>query len=137
MAFRLIEHTADMGLEARGGSLEELFGEAARGLRELMFGPATCGEQQIIHLRVTGQDLGELLVNWLNEILYIFEVRGFYPASFLVETLNDQSVCGLARGELFDAERHPVERVVKAVTYHQLQLEQLQGEWRARVYVDL
>lgn len=137
MAYRLIEHTADMGLEARGGSLEELFAEAARGLRELMFGRAASGQGQSIHLRVSGQDQGELLVNWLNEILYIFEVRGFYPVSFLVETITDHSVCGLARGEAFDLDRHPVQRVVKAVTYHQLQLEQIQGEWRARVYVDL
>jgi SHS2 domain-containing protein len=137
MTYRLLEHTADMGLEAQGGSLEQLFSEAAQALREVLFGQAGGRIEQTIHLRVTGQDVGELLVNWLNEILYIFEVRGFYPVSFLVETITDHSVCGLARGEPFDLERHPVERVVKAVTYHQLLVEQVEGQWRARVYVDL
>lgn len=137
MAYRLLEHTADMGLEARGGSLEELFGEAARGLRELMFGHYPGGQGQVIQLRISGQDREELLVNWLNDILYLFEVRGIYPVSFEVQAVSDTSTTVLVRGEPFDAERHPVERVVKAVTYHQLQLEQIQGEWRARVYVDL
>lgn len=137
MAYRLIEHTADMGLEVRGGSLEELFGEAARGFRELMFGHATGDSLLSTHLQVSGQEVGELLVNWLNDILYLFEVRGIYPVSFEVQAVNDTSARGLVRGEPFDAGRHPVERVVKAVTYHQLEVKRTAAEWRARVYVDL
>lgn len=137
MAYRLLEHTADMGLEAVGGSREELFSEAAQALREIMFGSAAGHEEQTIQLRVTGQDLGELLVNWLNEILYLFEVRGIYPVSFTVEGIDAHSACGLIHGEPFHPGRHPVERVVKAATYHQLVVEQREGEWRARVYLDL
>ncbi len=137
MTYRLLEHTADMGLEAQGGSLAELFSEAAQALREMLFGPATGREEQTIHLRVTGQDQGELLVNWLNEILYLFEVRGIYPVSFSIERIDAHSVCGLVHGERFHPERHPVERVVKAATYHQLLVEKDGDEWRARVYLDL
>lgn len=137
MTYRLLEHTADMGLEAQGSSLEELFSEAAQALREVLFGDVSGQKDQAIHLRVTGQDPGELLVNWLNEILYLFEVRGIYPVSFTIERIDAHSVCGLIHGELFHPERHPVERVVKAATYHQLLVEKRQGVWRARVYLDL
>lgn len=137
MTYRLLEHTADMGLEAQGGSLAELFSEAAQALRELMFGSAAGSEEQTSHLRVTGQDQGELLVNWLNEILYLFEVQGIYPVSFTVEGIDAHSVCGQVHGELFHPERHPVERVVKAATYHQLLVERDGEGWRARVYLDL
>jgi len=137
MTYRLLEHTADMGLEAQGSSLEELFSQAAQALREVLFGDVSGQKDQAIHLRVTGQDPGELLVNWLNEILYLFEVRGIYPVSFSIDAIDANSVCGLIHGELFHPERHPVERVVKAATYHQLLVEKRQGVWRARVYLDL
>lgn len=137
MSYRLLEHTADMGLEVEGASLEELFQEAARGLRELMFGPAAGSAHGAQGLQVGGREMGELLVNWLNEILYLFEVQGIYPVRFQVEAVEDGKVCGQVWGEPFDAGRHPVERVVKAVTYHQLKVERTAGRWRARVYVDL
>lgn len=137
MAYRLLEHTADMGLEAQGGSLPELFSEAAQALREVLFGEAGGRTEQTIQLRVTGQDVGELLVNWLNEILFLFEVRGMYPVGFSIQGIEAHSVCGQVHGEPFDPERHPVERVVKAATYHQLRVERHGDGWRARVYLDL
>ncbi len=137
MSYRLVEHTADMGLEVQAASLEELFGEAADGLRELMFGPPAGDSRLSAHLQVSGQEVGELLVNWLNDILYLFEVRGIYPVAFEVQAVSDTSATGLVRGEPFDAGRHPVERVVKAVTYHQLEVRRTAADWRARVYVDL
>lgn len=137
MTYRLLEHTADIGLEAQGGSLQELFSEAAQALREVLFGEVSGRIEQTSHLRVTGQDQGELLVNWLNEILYLFEVQGIYPVSFTIEGIDAHSVCGQVHGELFHPERHAVERVVKAATYHQLLVERDGEGWRARVYLDL
>jgi SHS2 domain-containing protein len=134
---RLLEHTADMGIEASGETLEELFAQAAYGLLEIIAGTpeALCREEKIV--TVEGEDSEELLVNWLNEILYLFEIKRFFPLDFEIEEVRGKRVLARVRGEPFDPQRHPVEREVKAVTYHQLRLEKTDGLWQARVYVDL
>ena len=134
---RLLEHTADMGIEASGETLEELFAQAAYGLLEIIAGnlEALCREEKIV--TVEGEDSEELLVNWLNEILYLFEIKRFFPLDFEIEEVRGKRVLARVRGEAFDPQRHPVEREVKAVTYHQLLVEKTNGLWHARIYVDL
>ncbi len=136
-SFRLIEHTADMGIEALGETREELFMQAARGLVAAL-GAETRGEvreEKAVNLQ--GEDGAELLVLWLNEILYLLEIQGFFPVAFKVETADEHRLRAAVGGEPFDPERHPLEREVKAVTYHRLSLEHLESGWFARVYVDL
>jgi SHS2 domain-containing protein len=134
---RLLEHTADMGIEASGETLEDLFAQAAYGLLEIIAGTpeALCREEMIV--TVEGGDAEELLVNWLNEILYLFEIKRFFPLDFEIEEVRGNHLLARVRGEPFDPQRHPVEREVKAVTYHQLRVEKTDGLWHARVYVDL
>lgn len=135
--FRLLEHTADMGIEATGASLEEIFIEAARGLRTLIFGDAPIASTQEVPVEVCGADPADLLVVWLGEILYLFEVHNLAPAGFVIDEIVDGSLKARVRGEPFDPARHPVEREVKAITYHQLSLVKKGARWQARLYVDL
>lgn len=134
---RLLEHTADMGIEASGATLEELFAEAASGLLEIIAGTPQVVAREERRVTVTAGDTGELLVHWLNEILYLFESQGFLPLDFEVEEIRMNRLRARVRGETFDPQRHPLEREVKAVTYHQLRVEKTDGLWWARVYVDL
>jgi SHS2 domain-containing protein len=134
---RLLEHTADMGIEASGETLEELFAQAAYGLLEIIAGTPEPRSREEKSVTVEGGDTEELLVNWLNEILYLLEIQGFFPSDFEVEEVCGNRLRARVRGEPFDPQRHPVEREVKAVTYHQLRVEKSDGLWQARVYVDL
>jgi len=134
---RLLEHTADMGIEASGASLEELFAEAAYGLMEIIAGTQQALNREERRVTVEGGEAEELLVNWLNEILYLFEIKRFFPVDFEVEEVAWDRLHARVRGEPFDPERHPVEREVKAVTYHQLEVKKIDGFWQARIYVDL
>lgn len=134
---RLLEHTADMGIEARGETLEELFAQAAYGLLEIIAGAPQALSRVEKSVTVEGGDTEELLVNWLNEILYLFEIKKFFPLDFEIEEVRGNHLLARVRGEPFDPRRHPVEREVKAVTYHQLRVEKTDGLWQARVYVDL
>ncbi len=133
---RLLEHTADIGIEASAATPEGLFSEVALGLLEVLGGPTgtPCEERQV-HL--SGYDRGDLLVRWLNELLYLLEIGRFYPAAFAVEEAGPHELRALVNGEPFDPLRHRIEREVKAVTYHQLQVTGDDRGWRARVYLDL
>lgn len=136
--FRLLEHTADMGLEAWGTSRREVYIQAAKALSVLIFGDRQ-GAAGAIHHNV-GLDAGdsvELLVAWLGEIVYVCDVNDLVPSVFEINELDNQHLRGTIHGEAYDANRHAMERQVKAVTYHQAALTQRDNGWYARVFVDL
>ncbi len=133
---RQIEHTADLGLEIWGDSRSELFAQAACALREVIVADAPVRSQQTQEIEVSGADDAELLVAWLSELLFLFECRGFLPSDCQLE-FGDDILSARVKGEPFDPQRHPLEREVKAITHHQVLVEEKNGEWHARVYLDL
>jgi SHS2 domain-containing protein len=134
--YSLLEHTADMGIEAHGESLAELFEQAALGLLAILGAEQSTGSEERL-VEVSGHDVEEVLVNWLNELLYLVEIQAFLPAAFVFEAAGRQGLRARVQGEPYDPDQHGLEREVKAVTYHQLQVEQENGRWRVRLFVDL
>jgi SHS2 domain-containing protein len=129
----LLEHTADLGVRARGATIEELFEQATVGLAEVL-GAWRPGPGEVVPLAVEAPDPGGLLVDWLNEVVYLQEVRGGSLAAVEVEHVGD----GRADGSLTLAPRPPSGGIyVKAVTYHQLRVEAGEGGWLAEVYLDV
>ncbi|MGK2905466.1 MAG: archease [Desulfuromonadales bacterium] len=135
--FQLLEHTADMGIEARAGSSEKVFEEMARGLVAMIYGDSPAAARVDAKILVRSEDRIELLVNWLNEVAYWCEKDNLVPAVFHIESISDVALEAIVAGEPFDPERHVVERSVKSVTHHQACLEKTPDGWYARVYVDL
>jgi SHS2 domain-containing protein len=134
--YRILEHTADMGIEAAGETLDELLVQAALGMMEIISGAEALPKEERT-VEITAGESGELLVNWLNEILFLFDSRGFLPAKFIIEQATEKRIRARIIGEPFDPERHPVDREIKAATYHQLKLEHGEDGWLAQVYLDL
>lgn len=135
--FRLLEHTSDMGIKAEGESLAAVFRQAALGLQQIMTSCTDIQAQQEILVEVQAQDREELLVNWLSEVIFLLETRQLLPAEFVIDSISDCRLQARVRGESLDAERHFLEREIKAVTYHQIRVERVAGGWRAQVFVDL
>lgn len=135
--FETFEHTADIGLVARGGTLEEVFAHAAMGLVDLMVDPAGLQEEVHLEVSVSAPDREALLVAWLNELLYLLDTRGFLPSRCRITQMSETGVTAELFGERIDRGRHIVRRMVKAATYHGLQVLQIDGRWEARVIVDL
>jgi protein archease len=135
--FRILEHTADIGFEAYGSTLAEVFENAARALAALIADPATAEPVEEVRIEVQGADPPDLLINWLSEILFQHDAERWLFHDFRVESLDDHAVLGLAWGEKIDQARHQTNLMVKAITYHQLSLQQTAGGWRAQVYVDI
>lgn len=135
--YKLIEHTADMGIEAWADSAVAVLQEMAQGLKSLMFGDSPASAIRHTKLVLQAEEPVELLVCWLNEIVYWSEKDNLVPAAFRIELLNHAALRATVSGEPFDPLRHSVERQVKSVTYHQACLEERPEGWHARVYVDL
>ena len=136
-SYRLLEHTADMGIEAQGETPADLFRQMALGLREIITACQDIRPKDEEAIEVFGGDREELLVNWLGELVFLLEVRRFLPACFEIEAIDEHHVKARVRGEIFDPARHFLEREVKAITYHQISVESAAGGWSARVFVDI
>ncbi len=135
--FRVLEHTADVGFEAFGRTRQEVFANAGRALLNLIVDLNSIEPRDEVAIQVEAPDPPSLLVNWLSEILYLFDTEGWLFCDFEVRSLRDHSLSAIARGEKFDRARHQAKVLVKAITYHQLLLEQTPEGWRAQVYVDI
>lgn len=135
--FRILEHTADVGFEAFGATREEAFVNAGRALFYLIVELETIDPREDVAVRVQGADPQSVLVNWLSELLYLHDAEGWLFRDFKIESLQDSSLSATARGEKFQQPRHQPKVLVKAITYHQLALEDTAQGWRAQVYVDI
>ena len=121
--FRLIEHTADMGLVAYGKSLAEAFANAAYGLFSLIVEPNKVKEKESRKVTVQAQDAEGLLFNWINELIYIFEVERLLFKSFNITEFTGQSLEATCWGEKYDPSRHQLKTGVKSATYHMLKVD--------------
>jgi SHS2 domain-containing protein len=135
--FRILEHTADVGLEAFGTTRAQTFANAARALFYLIVDLDSIDPGGAVTLRVEGSSPENLLVNWLSELIYLHDAEGWIFRDFEITDLKDDSLSAIAWGEKFDRPRHEVKLHVKAITYHQLALEKTAEGWRAQVYVDI
>jgi SHS2 domain-containing protein len=135
--FETFEHTADIGLVARGRTLEELLAHAAEGLVDLMVDPEGLREKIHLEVSVSAQDREALLVSWLNELLYLLDTRRFLPRRCRITQVTDTGLTAELVGDTIDPERHSVRRMVKAATYHGLRVTRADGAWEARVILDL
>jgi SHS2 domain-containing protein len=136
--YRVLEHTADVGFEARGRTCAEVFRNAGRALMSLIVDPASVQPQQTVSIPARARDPEGLLVNWLSEILYLQDTSRWLFCDFDIQALTGQSIVSAGQGERFNRDRHQINLLVKAITYHQLVFEKkAEGDWRAQVYVDI
>jgi SHS2 domain-containing protein len=133
----LFEHTADLGLRATAPDLSALFAEMAACLVSAMVEePASVHPAQEVRIEITGTNRDYLLFDWLKELLLRFETDHMLFAAFEV-VVTESGVKATARGETYDPARHVLSHEVKAITYHELKVEQTANGWLAEVIVDI
>lgn len=134
-AFEILEHTADVGLRARGKDLAETIENATHALAEIA-GIWQPGDGEWTSIAVESGDAGGLLVDWLSEILYLHETKNAGIAGVEVTSVDERRADGSL--VLVPLRQEPDEGVqVKAITYHQLKVERIEDGWIAEVYVDV
>ena len=135
--YETFEHTADLGLRVRAPDLNTLFAEAARGLFACVVEDLdSVGQRERLDVALPGDDPAYLLFDWLNELLFRFDTEHKLYSRFEVR-VDDAGLKGTAWGEPLDRARHALEHEVKAITYHNLKVEQYADGWLAEVIVDI
>lgn len=134
----VFEHTADLGLRIRSHSLPELFSEAGIALYELIV--ENMGDVKSLvsrHICISQTVLELMFFDWLNELLYLSDSEQILLCRFDVK-INQSILEATVWGEPRDESRHLLDHEVKAVTYHELKVEQeADGHWLAEVILDI
>lgn len=139
--YTLLEHTADTGLTAWGRTPVEAFAAAARGMLSIMLDKDPTAlkgntSRQTLAVEVSGEDWQELLVNWLAELLFHFEVERFVPLE--IEMARCEPPHCTARLSGLTPDEEEIEGLaIKAVTYHQLAVDVTPQRTELRVIFDI
>jgi len=136
-SYEFFDHVADVGILIRAPSLEGLFATAARALMDWI-GSAPEGRQVSgLEMQVQAEDIEDLLVRWLQELIYQFQCRHTYITEVSNVRVVDNELKTALAGIIWDENGRQEYREVKAVTYHQLTVHQDRGFWEARVILDV
>lgn len=135
--YRLFDHTADLGVEIYGKTVNELFANAAFSVFDIITDlkhVTSTVERKII---VEGKGWEDLLVNYLREILYMFNGEGLLLKEYPILKIDPRHLEGNVSGERFNPLKHRVNTEIKAVTYHQVTVKETSDGWVGRVIFDV
>ena len=134
--FEFIDHTADVGIIAYGAGISQAFSNAARALFSLITELDSIKEVLYRDIELTAPDKESLLVEWLNELIYLFDTENIIFKRFDVTVLNDGRLRARGYGEKVDSLRHRLKTGVKAATYHMLKVNKGNG-YQVQVIFDI
>jgi SHS2 domain-containing protein len=122
--YKLFEHTADIGLTAYGGTLAEAFANAAYGMFSIITDLRKVKERKYRFLELSETGPEALLFQWLNSLLYYFDVENLLFKKFDVKLSGAGSLKATCYGEKYEPSRHKLKMGIKAATYHMLNVDQ-------------
>ena len=136
--YEIIEHTADVGLKVNGATLKELFENAASGMFDIIAHKrSSANEHKKIQIKKEVEDFEELLVDWLSELLYIFNSQKILFSNFKILELNNGGIIGEAFGEKINPSKNTLQTEIKAVTFHDLKIEEDKNNFSCQIIFDV
>ncbi len=134
--FEYFDVTADVGIVARGKTLEELFVNSAKAMFNIMVNLEKVRPLEAIDFELSSSSLEELFLDYLTYLLALKDIHGMFFSDFEVE-IDDKNfkLKAIARGEK-TREEHEIETEVKAVTYHLMEIKK-NDFWYAKFVVDV
>ncbi|MBI1805317.1 MAG: archease [Ignavibacteriae bacterium] len=135
--YTILDHPADLGIEAYGATLAEAFEQAAVALTSIIIEHSTVESREQREVEITASDFEQLLVKWLTEILYLYDGRQFVVCEAAIHKLSPAKLWATICGEQFSPLKHKTKLDVKAVTYHQLLIQENAEGGRITVYLDI
>ena len=128
-----IEHTADLAMRAYGRDLKELFANAAHGMFDLMAEPASDEPPRRREVALEGSDYEALLVDWLNELIYLHEVEGETYTQFTIQDISSTALRASVEGRSTSRKI----KAIKAATFHDLRIREMGGGYEATIVFDV
>ena len=136
---QFVDKAGDIGVRLEAPTLDALFEQAAAALTDAITPVAAVEPRLKEEVACESPELDLLLVDWLSELLHLFETRQFLVASadVAISATTPYRLSAVISGEPLDAGRHPVKAVLKAVTYHGLEVKEDVDHWTAQIVFDV
>ncbi|MBI5099037.1 MAG: archease [Nitrospirae bacterium] len=134
--YEQLDISGDAGLRIWGENLEELFANAAEGMSELITDLPGIEETEGKEVFLSSERNEDLLVKWLNEIIFLFDTYGFIGKRFDV-SLKNYTLRANISGGIYNPATNESRLLVKAATYHGLSLKKDNSHWEAVVIFDI
>ncbi|BFH73457.1 archease [Sulfurisphaera javensis] len=136
--FEFFDHTADIGIRAYGKDLNEAFENAALAVFEVMTDTSKVEPKEMREIKVDGYDLENLLYRWIESLLVYYDSELLLFSKFDVN-IDEKNLTLEAKawGEKFNPDKHERRTVVKAMTYHEMNIENENGYYILTFVVDI
>ena len=135
--FEIIETTADIGIRAFGTTWAELYANAALGMFSLITNLDSIQDKLEKSIEVQGDNREYLLVQWLNELIFLFDTQMMLFHRFEIITINEKHIKARCIGEKVEKSRHEIKVAIKSATYHKLKVEKAEKGYLAEVILDI
>jgi len=139
--FKMIEHTADIGIDVYGSTVLDLFVHSAKGMFAIISGNANTKIEEDFSCEVNlqGEDFEDMLVTWLSELLFICETKRVILTSFNIGKVSKHHIEAGVKGRKIEHLGLKIEKEIKAVTYHNLEIKKnkITGIWQTRIIFDI
>ncbi|MEN2986037.1 MAG: archease [Thermodesulfovibrionaceae bacterium] len=136
MSYKVIDVAGDVGIRAEGKTLNECFINSALALYSLITELNQVEQAEIKEVELSEETLEELLIGFLNELIFIFDTYGFIGSKINLAIENNKLKAKIY-GEKFNPEKHERKLLVKAATYHNLILKKENDHWITEIIFDI
>ncbi len=140
MVYEYLDHTSDVYVHSKAGTLAGIFEDAAKATFEVMLDTASVREATAVEASIKADDFEQLLYVWVDHLLYLFDAESFAVSRAEVAISSKAGPASLqARiyGEPYDPQRHGQRVAVKAMTYSLMRISRTDGGWEAYFVVDI
>lgn len=135
--FEITDHTADIAIKAYGSTLKELFQNAALGMFNIIADLEGIRPSTEIEIKAEGIDREELLVAWLEELLYNFYTKNIIFSEFNITELTDTDLSAKVKGRFVGENRNRLKTEIKAATRHELKINKTGEKYEVQVVFDV
>ncbi|NQU95312.1 MAG: archease [Candidatus Omnitrophica bacterium] len=135
--YEQIPHTSDIALRVYGKDLKELFANAAYGMFDIIADLEGLKESVSIDVSLKAPSKEELLVSWLDELLYSFYTKGIIFFKFDIDSINKEELVAKAHGRHVGENRNRLKSEIKAATYHDLEIKEERDGLNVQIVFDV
>jgi SHS2 domain-containing protein len=131
--YTVLKRTSDLSIRVQGKTQAELLSNSASALFDLMTDLEKVQVRENLPLEVEGVDRDDLIVNWIRELLYLFQGSGYLLKEFKIHEARDDYVRAEVSGEKYHPDLHEIQRDIRSLIYQQCRMEKTGDQWLARL----